>query len=120
MNLDEFRQSSVSPIHQRNSRPTSPDYGGWDGKGDWERADEAPGVRGFTTIARKAIRATQPIGMVGRESLSARATGSGVAQYRKRLTRIKARDGVELSPTARTLEEDGLKVQKSSHAQDFL
>ena len=78
MTLDDFRQSLTA---------TEPPAGlthalaglWWDAKGDWTRAhesaqqDEGGMVRGFTLtcIARKAIRATQPIGIAGQVSLFA-------------------------------------------------
>jgi hypothetical protein len=76
MTLDDFRQSLTE---------TEPPAGltlalaglWWDAKGDWALAhesaqqDEGPRVVGCTptSIAKKAIRATQSIGMVGRGSL---------------------------------------------------
>jgi hypothetical protein len=76
MTVDEFRQSLTA---------TEPPSGlthavaglWWDAKGDWTRAhesaqeDEGPEARGSTPtyIVRKAIKATQSTGMVGRASL---------------------------------------------------
>ena len=78
MTVDDFRQSLTAP--KPPAELTLALIGlWWDAKGDWTRAtrissrDEAPGVRGCTPtcIARKPIRATQPTGMGGQESLFA-------------------------------------------------
>jgi hypothetical protein len=49
-------------------------------------------VHGFmlTSIARRAIWATQRIGMVGRASLFAENPGSGTAQYREGIVGVES------------------------------
>jgi len=75
MTLDDFRQSLTAA--EPPTELTLALVGlWWDAKGDWKRAHESAqrdeGPDGswvhLTFIARKAIRATQPIGMVGRGS----------------------------------------------------
>ena len=75
MNLDDFRQSLT-----RTEPPDGLTHAlaglWWDAKGDWTRAHESAqqdeGRDGAgctpTSIARKAIRATQPTGMAGQAS----------------------------------------------------
>ena len=75
MTLDDFRQSLTAA--KPPSELTLALAGlWWDAKGDWTRAhesaqkDQAPRGRECTptSIAKKAIRATQSTGMVGRGS----------------------------------------------------
>jgi hypothetical protein len=78
MTVDDFRQSLTAA-----KPPTELTLAlvglWWDAKGDWKRAHESAqhdeGPKGSwvhaTSIARKAIRATQPTGTVGRGSLFA-------------------------------------------------
>jgi len=77
MTVDNFVNRSPQPNRLRNSHSRSSAYG--DAKGDWTRAHESAqqdeGPEGSWVHAylhrKKAIRATQSIGMVGRGSLCA-------------------------------------------------
>ena len=78
MTVDDFRQSLTAA--KRPAELTLPLLGlWWDAKGIGKEPTnrvsrtKAPRVRGFTPtfIVRKVIRATRPIGMVGRASLFA-------------------------------------------------